>query len=187
MFKVSSATSYKCWPTTIAMLILVHFNLSAQAPSANEYQLKAAFIYNFTRFVNWPPNPSARSNAYFVIGVLNEDRLADKIRELVKGEQINDRPIVVRSFDSRTEIGNCDILYVSVRDAAGMKDQLPNMNQRGILTISDAPNFARWGGLIRFFKEDNKLRMQINIDQAREARFSMSSKLLSISSIYNSN
>lgn len=188
MFKDGWLTRLKSWPITIAIIFLHPLNLAAQTQSATEYQLKAAFIYNFTRFVDWPPSPTPRSNtAPFVISVLNEDRLADRILELVKGEQLNGRPIIVRRLDNRSEIANCNILYVSVRDASDMKNQLTTINRRGILTVSDNPNFARWGGLVRFFKEDNKLRMQINIEQARAARFSMSSKLLSISSIYNSN
>lgn len=187
MFRNGWLKQLKVWPTAIAMIFLIPFKLSAQSPSASEYQLKAAFIYNFTRFVDWPAPASSRTNAPFVISVLNEDRLADKIVELVKGEQLNGRPIVVRRLDNRSEIANCNILYVSVRDASDIKNQLSTINRRGILTVSDNPNFARWGGLVRFFKEDNKLRMQINIDEARAARFNMSSKLLSISSIYNSN
>ncbi len=183
-----------CWQThlrvclTAATLIfLIPLTLNAQNSSADEYQLKAAFVYNFTRFVEWPASGSNRPGVPFVISVLNEDRLADKIHELVKGEQIGSRPIVVRRLNKKSEIGNCNILYVSGKDASELKDQLSNISRRGVLTVSDAPNFARWGGIIRFFKDENKLRMQINIDEARSSRFGISSKLLSLSSIYNSN
>lgn len=171
---------------TATLTFLLPIISKAQSSAADEYQLKAAFVYNFTRFVEWPA-ASSNDGAPFVISVLNEDRLAAKIQELVKGERIGNRPIVVRRLNRKSEIGNCNILYVSVKDASDIKDQLSNISRRGTLTVSDAPNFARWGGIIRFFKDDNKLRMQINIDEARASRFGISSKLLSLSSIYNSN
>ena len=168
------------------LLTLGPSNAFAQNQPTSEYQLKAAFIYNFTRFVDWPANAFSSSDGPFVIGVLGDERFSTYIEELVKGEKLGGRSISVQRYGAG-QIGRCNILFVSGTEASKIKNQLPGLNRRGTLTVSDASNFAKWGGIIRFFKEENKLRLQINIDEAKSSQLTISSKLLSLSKIYSAN
>ncbi|MEO8795217.1 MAG: YfiR family protein, partial [Daejeonella sp.] len=158
-----------------------------QMRPVNEYQVKAAFIYNFTRFIDWPAETNTGSAGPFIIKIWGDDQFSTYINDLVKGEKLGGRAIIVQRIDNVKEINQCNILFVSASRAADVKDLLPELNRKRILTVSDAANFARWGGIIRFFKEGNNLRLQINIDEAKASRLNISSKLLSLSKIYRAN
>lgn len=153
--------------------------------STSELQLKAAFIYNFTRFIDWPPRAYTSPDAPFIIGVMGDGGLAKRINEVVKGESVGNHDISARNFDKVGDVGHCNILYIGGDEFIEVRRMLPDLNRRGILTVSDVSGFEKWGGIVRFFKEDSKLRLQINIDQAKAADLTISSKLMSLSKIYS--
>lgn len=159
----------------------------SQIKPTNEYQLKAAFIFNFTRFVDWPANSSSSLDDPFVIGVLGDDRFSTYINEIVRGEKLGSKAITVKHFKNVKELAHCNILFISAVEASKIKDELKGINRRGVLTVSDAANFVKWGGIISFFKEENKLRLQINTDEAKASQLTISSKLLNVSKIYSTN
>ncbi|MEJ6979076.1 YfiR family protein [Pedobacter sp. P351] len=171
----------------VCMFVLGATFISAQRSPASEDQLKAAFIYNFTRFVDWPPDYFSTSSSPFIIGILGDESFKSYIDEIVKGEKLGDRAIVVQRYRTVKEIKHCHILFISAYEATRIKGAIPALNRRGILTVSDGAEFAKWGGIVRFFKDDNKLRLQINIDEAKSSQLIISSKLLSLSSIYSKN
>jgi uncharacterized protein YlbG (UPF0298 family) len=163
------------------------FNTVAQSNPINEYQLKAAFIYNFTRFINWPPDSFFNPEDPFVIGVLGNERLSAYLNLLVKGEKLNDRAIIVRSYKNIKDVEACHILFIADEWASKIKNKIPVINHQSTLTVSDAPNFAEMGGIIGFYKEKNKLRLEVNINEAKSSELVFSSKLLSVSNIYSTN
>jgi hypothetical protein len=167
--------------------LFLSVHASTQPRPTGEYQLKAAFIYNFIRFIDWPSGSFGGGESPFVIGVLSDDVISAHINELVRGEKLGSRPIVVRKFSNPAEISQCHILFIGGQDVSQMKSLIHGMNRRGILTVSDAPNFAKMGGIVRFYKEANKLRLQINVDEAKISELTISSKLLSLSNIYKAN
>ena len=136
-------------------LIFIAQPLFSQSRPAPEYQLKAAFLYNFTHFIDWPADAFSSSEAPFVIGILGDDPFGPYIDEIVRGERHGSHPILVQRFAHVKDVRNCHILYINSNEANRLREALPAINRRRILTVSDASNFARWGGMIRFFKEDN--------------------------------
>ncbi len=170
----------------IGVILLLLSSFTQRMP-VNEYQVKAAFIYNFTRFIDWPPETFTGASGPFIIQVLGDNQFSSYINDIVKGEKLGGRAIIVQRINSVEEIHQCNILFISASNASEVKDLLPDLNRRRILTVSDASNFAKWGGIIRFFKEGNNLRLQINIDEAKASKLNISSKLLSLSSIYRGN
>jgi len=153
----------------------------AQNKAASEYQLKAVFLYNFTQFVNWPSSAFDSYNDDFVIGIIGEDPFGEYLDEVVGGEKIGMHPIVVRRFKSIRDISKCHMLFIRSGDPDWMERVLSAVAERNVLTISDDPDFNRLGGMIRFFPENNKLRLEINLKSARAAQLGISSKLLSVS------
>ncbi len=156
----------------------------AQSKPVAAFQVKAAYLYNFTRFVEWDPATYAGPDAPFIIGVLGNKLVGDYLREIVQGEKVGNRPIVVHQYRSISEVRDCRMLFISAGEAARVRESLPEMNDKGILTVSDGEPFLKWGGMIRFFNQDNKIKIQINASAARTGHLQISSKLLSVATAY---
>jgi hypothetical protein len=169
--------------TAALMLLLVLAGLlsQAQAPTAVN-QVKAVFLFNFTQFVSWPPFSFSGSKSPFVIGVLGTDPFGTYLDKVVEGEQVDGHPIVVKRYDDATAAKDCHILFINKNNPA---ETLKEVGNEAVLTVSDADNFARKGGMIRFYVENNKIRLQINARAAKEANLSISSKLLRLANVIN--
>ncbi|MFT3911726.1 MAG: YfiR family protein [Ferruginibacter sp.] len=165
------------------MIILLLSTQFLKAQTAAEYQVKAVFLYNFTRFVDWPAATFESATSPFVIGILGNDPFGNYIDETVSGESTGEHPIVIKRFKTVKDIDNCQILFINSTDAETIKSVLSDTREKKILTVSDANNFASLGGIIGFFIENNKIRMQINTEAAKAASLSISSKLLGVAKI----
>lgn len=163
----------------LALMVLSFPAILASTQTTPAYQVKAAFLYNFSQFVEWPKE-SLQDNAPFVIGIIGDDPFGNYIDTLVKGEKAGNHPIVVRRFNSVVDVEHCQILYLNVANSAEVAKSL---GDRSILTISDAENFASEGGMIRFVTTNNKIRLQINPSVVRAAKLDISSKLLRLAEI----
>ncbi|HEY1794151.1 MAG TPA: YfiR family protein [Opitutaceae bacterium] len=146
--------------------------------AATEYQIKAVFLYNFAEFVDWPAGSFPDPQAPLVIGILGDDPFGSMIDEAVKGERVSGRPIVIRRFRTASEISGCQILFISRSEKDRLPEIMRDIRDMSVLTVSDADGFSRAGGMIRFIMENNKVRLRINPQAAKQARLSISSKLL---------
>ena len=144
-----------------------------------EYQVKAVFLFNFTQFVDWPRESFADARAPFVIGVLGHDPFGQALDEAVRGERVNGRPLVVERYRSSAELKPCQILFID-RSASGELDRTLEAARStpGTLTVSDFEAPAPRDVIIRFLTENQKIRLRINVDSARDAGLTISSKLL---------
>ena len=150
-----------------------------QAPAATpEYQLKAVFLFNFAQFVSWPAEAFADSAAPLVIGVLGTDPFGAYLDETVRGEAVEGHPLVVRRFGDLAGIGDCHILFVARDEVTDLPALLRAIEGRSVLTVSDVEGFAGSGGMIRFVNDRNRIRLRINLEAARAAHLTLSSKLL---------
>lgn len=148
----------------------------AEAPS--EYQVKAVFVFNFSRFVEWPQQAFTTPNQPFAICILGDDPFGGRLEEAVRGEQINQHPLTVRRFRSVGESDNCQILYIDRSQGGQLHQILAALDHRSILTVSELNDSAERGGMIQFTTESNHIRLRINVDAARAAGLTISSKLL---------
>jgi YfiR/HmsC-like len=160
-------------------LCLAHGSgVAAQSPAAPEYRLKAVFLFNFAQFVEWPASAFPEPDSPLVIGVLGEDPFGAYLDETVRGETVNDRPLTVRRYRQVEEIGGCHILFVSRSEQGRLGEILDSLKGRSVLTVSDANGFASRGGMIGFVTEENRIRLRVNLEVARAANLTISSKLL---------
>jgi hypothetical protein len=152
----------------------------AAAPS--EYRLKAAFLWNFAKFVEWPTNAFASESAPFIIGVLGKNPFGPDLEKTVSGKLINTHPIEVRVFDSVAEAKQCHLLFVAASETARVADIVKSLAGTTVLTVGDTESgpFTENGGMIKFVFEGNKVRFQINDNAAKSANLKISSKLLSL-------
>jgi hypothetical protein len=167
------------------LLIALLSNISqsyGQRKPPLEYQVKAAFLFNFTKFITWPSNAFKSAEAPFVIGIIGVDPFGDYLDELVKDEKLDTHPIIIQRFDDISDVTNCHILYINTPQALQQQILLSKLTS-GTLTVSDAGGFTKHGGNISFFKQDNKIRLEINVVAAKNARLDISSKLLSIAKL----
>lgn len=151
---------------------------SAQPATLREYQLKALFLFNFAEFVAWPSTAFADAGAPLVIGVLGDDPFGSDLDKTVRGEKVNNHPLVVRRFGRADDITGCHILFISRSETAHLGEIFALLRGRSILTVGDAEGFSLDGGMIRFVTENNKTRLRINVEAAKHARLTISSKLL---------
>ncbi len=155
---------------------------SAQTSVNREYQIKAVFLFNFAQFVEWPPS-SFQETKTIVIGVLGDDPFGPYLDEAVRGEEIDGHPLIVQRYRDVGEIKTCHILFIAAPEAQKLKQIFAGLKSRSILTVSDADNFTKQGGMIRFITEDRKTRIRINLNAAKEADLIISSKLLRLAEV----
>jgi hypothetical protein len=169
-------------PASRRMLLGVIFALFLQQLSAAEaptqYQVKAVFVYNFSHFVEWPPQAFAASNDPFIIGIIGTDPFGAQLDEAVHGEQIDGHPIMVQRFRTLAEIRHCHILYIDRSENARFPAILAALDHQSTLTVADAGEPAERGVMIQFATENNRIRLKINVESARAAGLTISSKLL---------
>lgn len=158
------------------MLALL-LSTAVQALAPDEYQVEAVFLLHFTQFVEWP-QAANDTHAPFVIGVLGRDPFGRALDEAVRGESVNGRPLVVKRFAGAADLGPCQILFID-RSAIGDAERvIASLSHSGTLTVSDVDVPAPADVIIRFLNEDRRIRLRINVDYARTAGLTISSKLL---------
>jgi hypothetical protein len=148
----------------------------ARATSAGEWQIKSAFIYNFTKFVEWPEAALGEPTQPIVIGVLGEKPLAQQLAAVVAGRNVNGRSIEVRPVRTASEARATQLLFVTAAEEsryAAMRDELADSP---VLTVGETPSFSVTGA-IGFVQEGEKLRFEINVDIAERSHLKISSQL----------
>lgn len=149
-------------------------------PQTDEYQVKAAFLYNFAKFVKWPANTFAAPTDPMIICVLGNTVLARALQDTVAGKLVDGRHIAVRPISFTKPNGVCHILFVGASEQQRTPAILTAWKNGGVLTIGEHEGFARQGGVINFTVEDNKVHFEINPGAAVAQRLEISSKLLSL-------
>ena len=166
----------------LALFALCSFPAAQEAPPDLEHQVKAAFLYNFARFVEWPPDTPA-GEASFVIGVLGPDDTSRALEATVQGKSVGGRTIQVRAVKSQEEASQCHMLFVGSETAVRMARLLTAVRRSAVLTVGDSDTFAREGGIVNFVMQDNHVRFAVNTDAAERAGLKISSKLLQLAII----
>src|SRR5437660_11176490 len=165
----------------VAVCLAAFQRSAGQDPAPSEYQVKAACIYNFTKFIEWPPEafPPERSSP-LVIGVIGEDPFNAELERSVQNNEVRGRKFVVRHFRNADEAKSCQILFVSRSVRKSMTDILAAVSTLPVLTVSETDRFVQAGGIINFVIEQNKVRFEINAAAAKKARLKVSSQLLNL-------
>lgn len=171
-------------PGLVTGLLLSTFvsvsGLKAQAPQPTEYEVQAAYLSNFGRFVEWPVRPGANERDPFYLCVLGQDPFGPLLDAAVKGETISGAPMAARRVTSATDAANCRIVFVNSTKDSELKGILTTLRTFKALTVSDTFDFTRQGGMIQFVLDGNRVRFEINIAAAQRAGLTLSSQLLKV-------
>lgn len=161
---------------TAATLSLPTINY-AEAAELPEYELKAAFIYNFAKFITWPPDSFEAANSPIIIAVLGENPFGSTLQETLVGKSVGGHPIHIIHFATDDVITRCHILFVARSEKDRLISTLERVAGRPVLTVGDFDRFAHRGGMINLFIEDKAIRFEINANATEQAGFKVSSKL----------
>ena len=176
---MASLTGARRWLVLVAACIAALPGSNAMpAPPAAEYQVKAAYLFNFSQFVEWPAAAYASPDAPFVIGILGEDPFGGALDAVVRGESLTGHPLVVKRFRSADEIAGCNILFIGRSEAPTLEKTLQSLRGRHVLTVTDVTGAESRAAIIVLKTENNRVRMRINIEEARANDLVISSKLL---------
>jgi hypothetical protein len=159
--------------------------LSAASAAGLEYEVKAAMIYNFTRFVEWPAAAWKDARAPLVVGVFGSDPFSGVLDETLREKSYGGRRIEVRRVQTAIEAEACQVLFIPKSEKKKVAELLASLRASSILTISDSDDFTRAGGVIGFVTVDNRVRFAINKASAEKAGLTVSSKLLRLSATEN--
>jgi hypothetical protein len=162
---------------SFSLVFTIGFKCHAQP---TEYQIKAAFIYNFARFTDWPAGAFAGANSPMTLGVLGKNVFGDDLANAINGKTINGHPLQFKHFDSIPDATNCQVLFISASEKDDLSKILAQLHGTSILTISETDGFMEAGGMINLTIVDQKVRFEINNDAAKKAGLTISSKLLSL-------
>lgn len=175
-------THLRLW--TIALLCMLHplgLVASQELAPANPNRVKAAFLRNFAHYVNWPVDAFPDSSTPWHVCVLGPDPFGDILETSLKGRMEQGRSFEVFRAETLDQLPSCQIVFLTYKDDARRRAVLDKLKNKPILTVGDAPEFLREGGTIRF-QVDDRVRLSINLDQARVAALVIQTRMLEVSS-----
>jgi hypothetical protein len=167
----------------ILVLILGFPAAAALWAQVEEYRVKAFFLYNFTRYVEWPPEAFKSANDPIVICILGESPFGDAMEEAIRGKEVAGRRLAVRSITGAPAGYPCHVLFVAAGEEKRFRTLAGTLRQSPVLTVGETGGFASEGGVINFKLEDGKLRFEINPETAAKDHLRISSKLLNLAQI----
>lgn len=157
--------------------MLVPFPAAAQM-QADEYHVKAAFLYHFAQLVIWPPNSLEAGNHPLNLCTVGEQTTPDALDATVEGKQIGEHPIRVHHLRQGDDLRSCHLLYILILNKKQIAAILAQLQNAAVLTVGESENFIQQGGMIGFALQENKVRFDINLQSAQRANLKLSSRLL---------
>jgi hypothetical protein len=154
-----------------------------QSHAAGEYEVKAAFLYNFAKFVEWPPNSFFDASAPLQICVFGRDPFGDGLRALTADKTVNGRKFEIDTVVDLQHARTCHILFISSSVAMPMKEIVEGLRGATVLTVGDTKGFAEQGGMISFVLENDRVQFEVNRKAVEQAGLKISSKLLSVAKL----
>jgi len=164
--------------------------VQAQDDSALEYQIKAAFLYNFIKFVDWPKEKMPDSNEPIIIGIMGKDPFGDAFKP-IKDKPVKGKRVIVKRFKGLEElkessekhpqietIRGCHLLFICRSEKEMLEETINLVKDHSVLTVADSEGFLESGGIINFIMEEKKVRFEINVTAAKRAKLEIRSQLL---------
>ena len=178
-------------PRVIALVVMGaifgSLGLSAQKSKPREFEVKATYLYNFARFVEWPTIAAVAKSDSFPICVLGQDPFGPALDTIVAGETIGGKAVLAKRVLKPQDAVSCRVLYISSSEETRLREVLAGLDKAAVLTVSDIPQFSQRGGMIQFVQESNKIRFEVNLASAEDAGLTLSSELLKVAVLVRKN
>ncbi len=168
----------------IWLIILAFGALNAHGQQFTEYEVKAAYVFNFTKFINWPDNTFDNPTSPYVLGIYGNDPFGSVLKKIIGTRKSNRRKWVVKYYSRPEQIQQCHILFVTDIKQSELRRLTMHLADKPVLTVGDEiDKFCQQGGIINFTAKKSPKRFEINNKAAKNAQLSISSKLLMLSKI----
>jgi len=168
--------------TLVTMLVFPAWQVCVCAATVSEYQIKAAFLYNFAKFVEWPAAVSQKGSAAFKIGILGDDPFGADIAVIEK-KLVRSKPLKILRANALDELSGCQVIFICASVEPWLADILERLQGKPVLTVGDTNRFAHQGVMINLINVGNKIRFQINPAAADRVGLKISSQLLRLADI----
>jgi hypothetical protein len=169
-------------PALVAAILGAVIAAGAQ-PQLDEYQVKAAFLYNFAKFVDWPPQAFKVASDPITVCIAGETPIYAQLDSAVVGKMAGNRSFAVRKVSDAQHAPGCHILFIGLAERKRIPAILAGVRELGILTVGETPEFIANGGVVNFKLENGKVRFEINVEAAEQEQLRISSKLLNLAEI----
>ena len=147
--------------------------------------MKAAFLFNFTKFIDWPDSAFSDVHAPIVLGIVGDDPFGSDLNQIVAGQMVKGRAISIRKYRFGEDLRHCHILFVSSSEQNHIPDILLSVQGASLLTVSDADRFADAGGMMQFVVEESRVHFIVNWDASTRVHLEISAKLLALAHVIN--
>jgi hypothetical protein len=154
--------------------------VSAQSSPSSEYQVKAAFLFHFAQFVDWPPEAFKDATSPLTYCTVGEDPFHGALEASLNGKTIGTRPFRVQHLRQAEEVRGCQVLFIETPEKKSLPAALASLRGNPVLTVGESEHFTQEGGMIGFFLEGNKVRFEINLTAAEQAKLKISARLLAL-------
>jgi uncharacterized protein DUF4154 len=178
------------WLRMFSSLLLVVGELTLSAPyaaglseQAGEYEVKAAILYNLSRFVEWPPSTYPDPQTPTALCILGRDPFEDFLTSLTKNQNASGRPVLIRHLKNERGIRDCQVLYISSSERKSVAQILSTLKGSTVLTVGEMSQFAAQGGIVQFKLEERQMHFDINLEAASRMGLKISSRLLVLARI----
>lgn len=153
------------------------------AEAVPEYLLRAAFLYNFAKYVEWPPSAFERPDYPITIGIVGRDPFGDDLDKALKSKTVKNRTFSILRFPRASDIKRCQVLYVARSEVSRLDEIFERVRPWSVLTVGEDEDFTRSGGTIAIVLENDRLKLVINPDAAEKSGLTIDAKLLKASRI----
>lgn len=173
------------WPILMCISILAMGPGGQRAPAQvlSDYQVKAAYLYNFAKFIQWPAEAFASDQSPLLLCIVGEDPFGPSLDGIAQGKTINGHAFVVRRTTNLDDIKVCQIIFTGSSDKRKISAVLQRLKGSSTLAVGESRDFAGMGGGIQFYLENDRVRFSINVDALQRAHLTASSKLLALAKI----
>jgi hypothetical protein len=184
--RLANSTSRLLHHTPFAALVaalwifLAPVSLRSQQIQASEDRVKAAYLYNFGRYVKWPAAADVDRDRSFPICVFDHDPFGATLDSTLAGESLNGKPVAIRRIQKPREAAQCRVLFIGASQSSHLDEILAALDQIPVLTVSDMDNFSSRGGMIQFVLDGGRVRFGVNLKTAQNARLALHSELLRV-------
>jgi hypothetical protein len=151
-----------------------------------EYQIKAGFFFNFTRFVEWPENAFATPTSPIVACVVGDTPMTNLLSDVVAGKVVNGRAVSIDRLKPTNDLHRCHLIFISAAAERHTMEILAGVKKTNTLTVGETAGFAKAGGMINFSIENNNVKLEMNLDAATHAGLKVNSKLIAVSRLFSS-
>jgi hypothetical protein len=165
------------------LLGVIQPQVHAQASAFDEYQVKAAFLFNFAKFVEWPPDAFSSPDQPIGICVLGQNPFGSVLEDTVRGKVVGRRTFVVLQIPDGQHVSECHIVFICASAGKRSVSLLEELRNKGVLTVSETDGVQAMGGVIGLNLKDGRVRIEIDLAAAERAKLRISSKLLSLAEI----